>query len=73
MPLSRASCGVAKAMRLAIEIDVALIIVEHAGDRLDHGRLAGTVVAGKRHDLAGITSNETLLSACTPPKCFETS
>ena len=38
----------------AVEFDVALIVVEHARDRLDDGRLAGAVVAGQRHHLAGM-------------------
>ena len=38
---------------LAIEIDIALVILEDAGDRLDQRRLARTVVAGKGHDLSG--------------------
>ena len=37
---------------LAIEIDIALVILEDAGDRLDQRRLARTVVAGKGHDFS---------------------
>ena len=40
--------------RLAVEQDLALVVVEHAGDRLDNGRFAGAVVAGERDNLAGI-------------------
>ena len=41
-------------MRRPSSSDVALVVVEHAGDRLDDGRLAGAVVAGQRHHLAGM-------------------
>ena len=58
---------------LAVERDVALVIVEHAGDRLDQRRLAGAVVAGKRHDLAGMDVERDVARAWTPPKCLETS
>ena len=34
---------------LAIEIDIAFVVLEDAGDRLDQRRLARTVVAGKAH------------------------
>ena len=37
-----------------VEQDLALVVAEHAGDRLDEGRLAGAVVAGERDDLARI-------------------
>ena len=40
--------------RLAVEKDRALVLVVNAGDRLDQHRLAGAVVAGKRHDFAGM-------------------
>ncbi len=52
MPLSRASCGRGEGDTLAIEQDIALLIAEDTGDRLDDGRLAGPVVAGERHDFA---------------------
>ena len=40
--------------RLAAEQDVAFVVAEHAGNRLDDRRLAGAVVAGERDDLAGM-------------------
>ena len=38
---------------LAVEEDLARVVAVDAGDALDERRLAGTVVADERHDLAG--------------------
>ena len=53
MPRSFACRGDRQAHRLALEIDLALIELEAARQRLDERRLAGTVVADQPDDLAG--------------------
>ena len=37
---------------LAVEVDLTRVVGMNPGDALDQGRLAGTVVADERHDLA---------------------
>src|SRR3954462_12625323 len=72
MPLSRASCGLETAVRLPSSKispssywktpEIALITVD----------LPAPLSPATATTSPGWTSNETLLSACTPPKCLET-